>query len=204
MTERTGSSDALLYIHGRGGSAAESEHYGPLFPAREVMGLAYRGATPWEAGAEIRAAAAELKERYRSIDLIANSIGAFFCLHAGLNGLVRKAYFISPVVDMEGLIGGMMARAGVSEAELRKRGLIRTAFGEELSWAYLRYVRTHPVDWRVPTHILCGSGDLLTPLETLRDFARRHGASLTVMEGGEHWFHTPEQMRFLDDWIRSR
>jgi len=24
---------------------------------------------------------------------------------------------------------------------------------------------------------------------------------VTVMEGGEHWFHTAEQMAFLDDWI---
>lgn len=23
------------------------------------------------------------------------------------------------------------------------------------------------------------------------------------MSGGEHWFHTPEQMAFLDDWVRS-
>ena len=22
------------------------------------------------------------------------------------------------------------------------------------------------------------------------------------MEGGEHWFHTEEQMCFLDEWIR--
>jgi len=27
------------------------------------------------------------------------------------------------------------------------------------------------------------------------------GAELTVMEEGEHWFHTDEQMRFLDNWI---
>ena len=30
-----------------------------------------------------------------------------------------------------------------------------------------------------------------------------HQVSLTVMEGGEHWFHTEEQMRFLDEWIRE-
>ena len=23
-----------------------------------------------------------------------------------------------------------------------------------------------------------------------------------VMPGGEHWFHTPEQMAFLDGWIQ--
>ena len=34
-------------------------------------------------------------------------------------------------------------------------------------------------------------------------FARRIGASLTVMEDGEHWFHTDEQMRFLDGWIKK-
>ena len=29
----------------------------------------------------------------------------------------------------------------------------------------------------------------------------RTGAKLTVMKGGEHRFHTKEQMRFLDEWI---
>jgi hypothetical protein len=46
----------VLYLHGKGGSARESEHYKPLFPGCEVLGLDYRGAVPWEAGPEIRAA----------------------------------------------------------------------------------------------------------------------------------------------------
>lgn len=33
--------DLVLYIHGKGGNAAESEHYRPLFPGREVIGLDY-------------------------------------------------------------------------------------------------------------------------------------------------------------------
>lgn len=45
--------------------------------------------------------------------------------------------------------------------------------------------------------------DNLTSLETISDFANKYGATLTVMESGEHWFHTEEQMRFLDAWIRS-
>ena len=24
---------------------------------------------------------------------------------------------------------------------------------------------------------------------------------VAVMEGGEHWFHTPDQMAFLDRWV---
>ena len=27
---------------------------------------------------------------------------------------------------------------------------------------------------------------------------------LEVMPGGEHWFHTPEQMAFLDGWIQRK
>ena len=56
--------DAVLYIHGKGGSAAEAEHYRPLFPYHDVHGLDYRTFAPWEAGKEIRAAVEELERRY--------------------------------------------------------------------------------------------------------------------------------------------
>ena len=98
----------------------------------------------------------------------------------------------------------MMRWANVTEAELEARGVIHTSFGEDLSWNYLCYVRTYPIRWTVPTRILCGSRDNLTSFETIRDFAKKHHAALTVMEGGEHWFHTEEQMRFLDGWILGK
>ena len=31
--------NAIIYIHGKGGSAAECEHYKPLFPEYDVFGL---------------------------------------------------------------------------------------------------------------------------------------------------------------------
>ena len=195
--------ELILYIHGKGGSAAECEHYKPLFPDCEVFGLDYQTFTPWETGAEIRTAVEKLKDGYESIILIANSIGAFFCMNAGIDGMLRKAYFISPIVDMEKLIGDMMLWANVSEEELRDKGVIHTDFGEDLSWDYLCYVREHPIQWSVPTSILYGNNDNLTSLEAVRAFAEQHDAVLTVMENGEHWFHTAEQMRFLDDWIRK-
>ena len=195
--------DLILYIHGKGGSAAESEHYKLLFPDCEVLGLDYQTFTPWETGAEIRTVVEKLKDRYESIILIANSIGAFFCMCAGIDGMLRKAYFISPIVDMEKLIGDMMLWANVSEEELRDKGVIHTDFGEDLSWDYLCYVREHPIKWSVPTSILYGSNDNLTSLETVRAFAEQHDAVLKVLENGEHWFHTDEQMQFLDDWIRK-
>ena len=193
--------EVVLYIHGKGGSAGESEHYKPLFPGYEVAGLDYQTYTPWETGTEIREAIIKMNAEYDSITLIANSIGAFFSMNAGIDAMIRCAYLISPVVDMEKLILNMMSWANVTEKELEEKGVISTSFGEDLSWEYLRYVREHPVCWTIPTRILYGSRDNLTSYETIAAFAKTHGAELTVMEEGEHWFHTDEQMRFLDNWI---
>ena len=195
--------DTVIYVHGRGGSAQEAAHYEPLFANCALVGLDYRTSTPWEAGREIREAVERIAEHANNLLLIANSIGAFFSMHAHLDTLVREAFFISPVVDMEALIACMMACANVTEAQLERRGVIETGSGEPLSWEYLCYVRTHPVEWTAPTHILYGENDALTPMETIRAFAHAHNASLTVLKNGEHWFHTPEQMRFADDWIRK-
>lgn len=38
--------------------------------------------------------------------------------------------------------------------------------------------------------------------QTVERFAEEHGAGLTVLEGGEHWFHTEEQLAFLDGWVK--
>ena len=112
-----------------------------------------------------------------------------------------KAYFISPIVNMEKLICNMMMWAVVSEETLREKKEIATDFGETLSWEYLCYVRENPIEWKIPTQILYGSTDNLTTLETMQEFANKVGAAITVMHGGEHWFHTDEQMKFLDRWI---
>lgn len=125
-------------------------------------------------------------------------------MNANLNGLIEKAYFISPVVNMEKLICDMMHWANVTEAELEKRKIIPTDFVEELSWEYLCYIRAHPLNWKVPTSIIYGEKDNLTSLETIRAFAEEQGATLTVMKGGGHWFHTEEEMKFLDEWIRGQ
>lgn len=193
--------ERIVYVHGKGGSAEEAEHYKPLFPDSEVIGFDYRARTPWEAAEEFSTFFAQQRQGCGSLTLIANSIGAFFSMSALDAALVGRAYPISPVVDMEKLIGDMLQWAGVREQELAEKQEIPTAFGETLSWKYLTYVRAHPIAWRVPTRILYGAHDDLTAPETISAFARRVGADLTVMPDGEHWFHTEEQMRFLDAWI---
>ena len=109
---------AVLYVHGKGGSAAEAEHYRALFPQAEVYGFDYRAETPWDAKEEFSARAAELRTAYSRVLLVANSIGAYFSMNAGLAKMVEKAWLISPIVNMERLILDMIAWAGTTVAEL--------------------------------------------------------------------------------------
>lgn len=196
--------EALIYVHGKGGSAAEAEHYRPLFSRGDVIGFDYQAKTPWEAREEFCHFFDAQRERYDTVTLLANSIGAFFSISALSDAQIDRALMISPVVHMEKLIQDMMLWAGVTEAELQQKKEIPTSFGETLSWAYLCYVRQNPICWTAPTSILYGEKDNLTSQETISAFAKEHQADLTVMPGGEHWFHTEEQMAFLDQWFKER
>ena len=193
----------VIYVHGKGGTAEEARHYQPLFAESDVIGFDYKSQNPWEAKREFSEFYDLQCKGYDSVILVANSIGAFFSMNALSEKKISKALLISPIVNMEKLIADMMTWANVTEDELCRKKEISTDFGETLSWEYLCYVRKHPIKWNIPTCILYGANDNLTSLETVSEFAEQTGAILTVMNDGEHWFHTEEQMEFLDNWIRN-
>lgn len=193
----------VVYIHGKGGNAGEAEHYKPLFEDSDVIGFDYVSNDPQSAKKEFSEYFDRVSAGYDYVILIANSIGAFFSMCSLSGKKINRALLISPIADMEKLISDMMMWAGVTEEKLSERGEIATEFGEVLSYKYLCYVRDNPVRWDIPTYILYGENDDLTSFETISEFAERINAPLTVMKNGEHWFHTDEQMRFLDEWAKS-
>lgn len=193
----------VLYVHGKGGSAEEAEHYQDLFPDSDVIGLDYQAQTPWDAKQAFPAAFDALCQGYDEVTLIANSIGAYFSMQTLSEKPISRAFLISPIVDMEQLILNMMHWENITEENLKEKRIIPTKSGETLSWDYLCYVRNHPINWHIPTYILYGSQDVLTSLEDIKAFSKHISAHLTVMENGEHWFHTNEQMDFLDKWLKT-
>lgn len=192
---------AIIYIHGKGGNAEEAERFKAICEKYDVIGFDYKSQTPWEAKEEFPDFFDEIYKKYKSVIIFANSIGAFFTISSLYDKPIEKAFFISPIVDMLKLISDMMMWAGVDENELCRKRVIETDFGETLSWDYLCYVKENPIKWTIPTYILYGEKDNLTAYDTISDFAERISAKLTVMKNGEHWFHTEEQMLFLDNWI---
>ena len=130
-------------------------------------------------------------------------LGAYFSLLAFREEKLEKSLFVSPILGMEKLIRDMMGWAGVTREQLKAAGEMPTAFGETLSWKYLTYAEEHRINkWDSPTAILYAGQDHLTARATVDSFAQRFGCTVTVMENGEHWFHTEEQLAVLDAWLR--
>lgn len=194
---------AILYIHGKGGSFMEAEKYKKNCVGFNIIGVDYNEYIPWIVQNQIKTAYDNLKKEYECISIISNSIGAYFSMHTLQNCDIEKALLISPILDMERLILDMMLWANVTEKELSEKREILTDFGETLSWKYLMFVRENPIKWDVATEILYAGKDNLTSRKTVDTFVESHNAQLTIMEDGEHWFHTDEQVTFLDQWMKK-
>lgn len=207
------SDQVCLFLHGQSGHKEEGERFAQIVNPKgwQVVaidlpqhGQRQGGAEPflpWVVVPELEQVWQELQGRWKRIALRANSIGAWLAMLALAGKPVDTCLFVSPVVDMENLIQTMMTWAGVTEERLEREREIPTDFGQTLSWDYLKYVRQHPVHaLSAHTNILYGDQDNLVPQPVVECFARAEGAHLTVYSGGEHWFHTPEQMKVMGTW----
>ncbi len=203
-----------LFLHGQMGHKEEAESFAQLvcpkgyqvlsidLPAHGERQNREEELTPWLAVPDIQAAKDWAMQRWNSYSVRATSIGAYFAMLALEDP--DRALLLSPIVDMEDLILTMLGWAGTTEPELENRGEISTTFGQTLSWKYLCWVRAHAIhQWTCRTSILYGSEDNMTPRRKMESFAQAHHAVLTVLEGGEHWFHTPEQLAALKHWEQS-
>ena len=195
--------NVVIYIHGKYGTVEEAEYYKKFFNEADIIGFEYTSEYPWDFQKEFSNFIDNIYIKYKKISIIANSIGAYFTMLSLTNKNIEKAFFISPIVDMEKLITDMMVSENITEEELYKKKKIKTSFGEILSWDYLTFARKNPIEWNIPTYILYGENDDLTSYETILNFTNKSKANLTIMKGGEHWFHTDEQIEFLNNWIKN-
>lgn len=138
-----------------------------------------------------------------NISLFACSMGAYFSLLAYAREKLDKAWFFSPVVDMLSVIQFIMQQVGVEPEQLRQKQFIPNPY-ETLYWDYYCYVLEHPIQhWPIPTSILRGEHDMLCSRESMTNFAQRFSSRLTEQPGGEHWFHTPEQLEYFRHWLQK-
>ena len=205
----------FLFVHGQMGNKEEAGDFAEIVVPRgwQVLGIDLPGHgertgeedrfVPWEVVPELQTVMAWLRQRWRRVALRCNSIGAWFSMLAFPEEPLDRCLFVSPVVDMSRLIEDMMGWAGVTPEQLEAAGEIETDFGQTLSWTYRTWAMDHPIaQWEHPTSILYGTEDHMTSRMTVDHFVCRTGARIRVADGGEHWFHTPEQLAVLHEWER--
>ena len=100
--------------------------------------------------------------------------------------------------------GRFLARPNRFIAQVEAEGAVPTPMGQILYWDDYCYIRRRPIDrWPFPTDILRGAGDGLVAEETVRAFVERFSCRLRIVDGAEHWFHTPEELEALSAWLRE-
>lgn len=144
------------------------------------------------------------KSLSNSISLFACSMGAYFSLLEYSHTPLKQCLFLSPVVNMERIINNMMIWFNISESKLKIQKEIPTPIGQTLYWDYYCYVKKHPiVTWNNPTSILYGSKDTLCEFDIISEFAENFSCDLQVMENGEHYFHTVQQLQYFRHWLKE-
>ena len=142
------------------------------------------------------------KQNYEEIYLWACSMGAYFSLISYKDEDIKNSLFLSPVVNMKVIIDNMMLWSNTTEEKLKEMQEIKTNFGQTLYWDYYEYVKNNPITiWNKKTFVLYGNKDNLQDENIIKDFCNNFNCSLTILENGEHYFHTEKQLEFYKNWI---
>lgn len=192
----------IIYIHGLYGSSGESDFYSFYTNKYDVIGLDYEDGNPWEVKDKIIHEFSEISKRYKNVYVIANSIGAFYTYMYLSEFNIKKAFFISPLVNMKEVIEGLMKQYNISLDALKTRKLINLDNGQTLSYDFYESLKEKD-NWDIKTYVLYGEKDKLVDQKSIFNFISSHNSSLTIMKNGEHYFHTPGQLKFIKKWINE-
>lgn len=142
------------------------------------------------------------KANYTEINLWACSMGAYFSLLAYKKENIKQCVFLSPVVNMKEIIDNMMLWNNITENELKEKREIKTNFGQTLYWDYYSYVKDNPITiWNKKTYILYGNKDNMQDEALINKFANDFNCELSILDNGEHYFHTEKQLDYYKNWL---
>jgi len=175
----------FLYVHGNGGSKEEAHAFAevavPL--GYQVIGIDLPVMEwPEKVLSILEEVKQYLKANYKTISIRANSIGSWYSLMAFEGEEIEQALLVSPLLDMKTFIECM----------------------EQRDEAYYEWVVNHPITkWSAETYILRPAVDLVVNEKVYQSFLSTHNCQVEIVDGGEHWFHTPEQLAVLSQWEKK-
>lgn len=176
------SNKVFLFVHGLNGHKGEALAFAHVAVPKgyQVLGIDLPvERKPWEVLPLLNEVVDYLYLHWEKVSIRANSIGSWFSLLAFQDRIVEQALFVSPLLDMKKFIECMPTRED----------------------DYYKWVVEHPIThWNVTTFILRPEKDLVVSDSCGKDFIDQHSCQITIMKNGEHWFHTPEQVTFMESW----
>ncbi|ORX81664.1 hypothetical protein BCR32DRAFT_244782 [Anaeromyces robustus] len=176
------SEKVFLFVHGLHGHKEEALIFAEVAVPQgyQVLGIDLPvERKPWEVLPLLDEVRDYLFKNWESVSIRANSIGSWFSLQGFQGYPIKQALFVSPLLDMKKFIEEQSSR-------------------EE---DYYKWVVEHPITkWDISIFILRPDVDLVVSETSTQEFINKHHCHITQMIGGEHWFHTPEQLSFMKDW----
>ena len=98
----------------------------------------------------------------------------------------------------------IMAMYGIKYKELQKNKFMELDDGTVLSFDFYQHVSNDEDNWKVPTEILYGAYDEVVYTGSMMEFLENHPNSrLTVLSDAEHHLYTPEEKKFIRNWIKN-
>lgn len=175
----------FLFVHGQGGNKEEAIPFAEIIVPKgyQVIGIDLPVVDqPWEVLAMFNEVKEYLYQNYDSVNIRANSIGAWFSLLCFQDKVIDQALFVSPILNMRVFIEGM----------------------QEKDDTYYDWVIKHPIEqWTADTFVLRPKIDLVVNDKVYDSFLSKFECLVHEVENGEHWFHTPEQLLAMQQWEKS-
>lgn len=102
------------------------------------------------------------------------------------------------------IIDNLMQWSNTTEQDLKEKLEIKTNFGQTLYWDYYQFVKENSItDWNKETYILYGDKDDVQDKAIIQKFSNDFKCNLTILENGEHYFHTEEQLNYYKNWLNK-
>lgn len=211
------SDKVFLYVHGRDGNKEVAVSFYQMIKEKgwQVLSIdlpkhgerleSVEKFNPWMIVPELSLMHSYACDRWETIGVCADGIGAYFSLRAFPQKTLDQAVFISPNVDMGRFIDDALAAGGLTPDQLKAEQRLDTKQGIHLSWDYYLYTHENLIkDWPHQTEIFIGEEDGIVNPVAIKEFAQRFGCGVTVFEDCVHSFHDDKQQYILEQWVKEK
>ena len=209
----TKSDKAYIYVHGKMSDKETAETFAQIAEGKgyqtisfdlpehgERKNKSYR-CDIWNGISDLHRISSYTFANWKSVSLLACSLGAYFSLQAYREIIFEKCFFLSPIVNMEYLIQNMFLWFNITEEMLYTKREIPTSI-DTLSWDYYQYIKNNPVTkWDSLTYILYGGKENLQSLQVIENFAKFNPVALTILEQSEHSFMGNGDDEVIKNWL---